>query len=80
MQRVPTMGEVRRRLSGTRGTETASLGPGDNPESDLSKVSAPAGDGSVVTMYNILQKKEGENDKVNLHGRKEGRWHSADER
>ena len=57
------MGEVRRRSSGTGGSETASLGLGDNPGSDFSSEETPTG-GECGSMYNNLSKKEGEKDKV----------------
>ena len=59
MPEVSRMGEVRRRSSG--GTGTASVGLEDNQGIDLSKVESPEG---AETMYNNLQKKEGEKDKV----------------
>ena len=50
---------MRRRSSG--GTGTASLEPEDNQGIDLSKVEIPEGE---VAMYNNLQRKEGEKEKV----------------
>ena len=59
MPEVSRMGEVRRRSSG--GTGTASVEPEDNQGIDLSKVEIPEVE---VDMYNNLQRKEGEKEKV----------------
>ena len=56
---------MRRRSSG--GTGTASLEPEDNQGIDLSKVEIPEGE---VAMYNNLQRKEGEKEKVEFFNKK----------
>ena len=61
MPEVSRMGEVRRRSSG--GTGTASVEPEDNQGIDLSKVEIPEVE---VAMYNNLQRKEGEKEKVDM--------------